>query len=416
MAAWTPNGSGPQGSHVYMSYHDFSINTIWANTSTDSGRTWSQPVDVITDPTAIQASACDTVPAGTAVDPRNGWVYVAWTAGSSADNAATGCNYTQGAVFNSMWVAVSKDSGATWTDSEVFAGPGPTAPEPSDMSEIFASLTVDRQGGVYVTFPAYLHGEYDAYIDYSPAADASSALHFGAPIRVNPASVHTAYYIRAVAGDRGRIDVMYFGSPTRNLVVTPQNKATYNGSNPNQPNCTPEAGTNVQGARFIGKPCQMPASAKWYLYLAQSLDLTSAHPHFVTVKARPDSVHTGDICTLGIFCLPGDDRDLADVNDIKVDSSGGVQVAYGAENLKHTHTEIDFQCQRSGPGLYARVKVRDCQAGPASPGHSSPVTSGIGALAGLGRVLGRGAPVLLWAGLLTAAAAALRRRPTPQPA
>jgi hypothetical protein len=80
------------------------------------------------------------------------------------------------------------------------------------------------------------------------------------------------------------------------------------------------------------------------------------------MKLRSDPVHTGDICTLGIFCLTGDNRDLADVNDVKIDATGGAQIAYGAENAAGSHTEIDFQCQRGGPGLYADVAVRDCQA------------------------------------------------------
>jgi hypothetical protein len=252
----------------------------------------------------------------------------------------------------------------TWTPSVAFTGPDETAATPSDLSEIFGSLTVDRQGGVYVTFPATTAGEYDAYIAYSPPADSSGALHFAKPVKVNGTDVHTAYFIRAVAGDRGRVDVMYFGSPVKNLIATPSNKLNYTGSDATKPNCSPEIGTNVQGIRFPGKPCEMPATAPWYLYLAQSLDMASAHPHVSNAKTRPDAVHTGDICTLGIFCLPGDDRDLADVNDLKLDPSGGVQLAYGAENTKGTHTEIDFQCQASGPGLYAGVRVRDCQAAP----------------------------------------------------
>ena len=377
MAAWTPPGKTADASNVYLSYHDFSpVNTIWVNASHDGGKTWSQPVDVITSAAGVQASFCDTVPAGTAVDPRNGWVYVAWTAGNLVDNVATGCNYTQGAVFNSMWVAVSKDGGATWTPSVAFTGPDETAATPSDLSEIFGSLAVDRQGSVYVTFPATLAGEYDAYIAYSPPADSSGALHFTKPVRVNGADVKTAYFVRAVAGDRGRVDVIYLGSPVKNLIATPANKLSFTGSDAAQPNCSPETSvpaspTDIHGTRFPGKPCQMPKTAPWYLYLAQSLNLTSGTPTFTTTKLRPDAVHTGDICTLGIFCLTGDNRDLADVNDVRIDATGGAQVAYGAENTAGTHTEIDFQCQRSGPGLYAGVTVRDCQTAAARSARSS---------------------------------------------
>lgn len=367
MAAYTPPGKPAGDSSVYLSYHDFSaLNTIWVTASHDGGRTWGQPVDVIGSATAAATSFCDTVPAGTAVDPRTGWVYVAWTAGSNAaDNAATGCNYTQGAVFNNFFVAVSKDGGATFTDTLAFSGPDVTAANPSDLSEIFGSISIDRAGGVYIAFPAYLGGQYAAYVAYSPPADRSGALHFRRPVRVSAPQARTAYFVRVVAGDPGRVDVLYLGSPVRNVVATPANKAAYDGSDPRQPNCTPEVtqATGAHGVRFLGKPCELPASAPWYLYLAQSLNLTSAHPTVRTVLLRRDAVHTGDICTLGIFCLPGDNRDLADTNDIKIDAWGGAQVAYTRESADGKSIEIDFQCQRGGPGLYARVTVRDCRSG-----------------------------------------------------
>lgn len=377
MAAHSAPGKPASSADVYLSYHDFSpLNTLWVSASHDGGKTWAQPVNAISDPVAIETSFCDTVPAGTAIDPRNGWVYVAWTAGSNiVDNAATGCNYTQGAVFNNFFVAVSKDGGKTFTDTLAFSGPDVTAATPSDMSEIFGSVSTDREGGVYIAFPAFLHGQYDAYAAYSPPAGADDKLHFGKPVKVDGPDVHTAYFTRIVAGDHGRADVIYLGSPVKNVPATPANKSTFDGSNPNQPNCAPEVtqATGVHGVRFPGKPCEMPAKAPWYLYLGQSLNLASSTPSFTNIKLRPDAVHTGDICTLGIFCLPGDNRDLADTNDVKIDATGGAQIAYSAESSDGKHQEIDFQCQRGGPGLLAGVTVRDCQASVSTPRRTSGV-------------------------------------------
>lgn len=365
MAAYSAPGAPANQSDVYLSYHDFGPNYISVNASHDGGRTWGLPVPVITNGDAALSSACDTVPAGTAVDPRNGWVYVAWTSGPNpANNAATGCNYTQGTVFNKFFVAVSKDKGATFTTTRAFVGPDTTsARTPSDMSEIFGSIAVDRQGGVYIAFPAYLLGEYDVFYAYSPPADRANMLGFTPPRKVNGTATKTAYFPRLVAGDKGRIDMIYLGTPVRNVAVTPETKAQYDGSDPSKPNCQPElSDPGNKGVRFPGKPCELPADAPWYLYLAQSLNATSFSPTFTTQKLRSDPVHTGDICTLGIFCLDGDNRDIADVNDVKIDRTGGAQVAYTYETPNGARTEIDFQCQSGGPGLYAGTTVRDCRS------------------------------------------------------
>ncbi|HVB27253.1 MAG TPA: sialidase family protein, partial [Mycobacteriales bacterium] len=403
-------GKGPNSANVYLSYHDFGESMIWVNASHDGGKTWSLPVPAITTPSALATSACNTVPGGTAIDQRNGWIYAAWTAGSNAaDNVATGCNYTQGAVFNNLFVAVSKDGGKTFTDTLAVSTPGVTdVNAPSDLSEIFSSISVDREGGVYVAYPAFVNGEYGAYLAYSPPADASGTLHFGRPLKVDPPAVHTAYFVRTIAGDRGRADVIFLGSPVRNIPATAANDAAFTGANPNQPNCVPEVtGGGAYGVRFPGKPCEMPAKSPWYLYLAQTLNLTSGHPTVTDTKLRPDAVHTGDICTLGIFCLPSDDRDLADVYDVKIDNTGGAQIAYTAETPNRAHNEIDFQCQSGGPGLYAGVKVRDCQAPagraaavvPGAPGalpvafgtgRGSPVAEGLGLAAALVLLVGAG--------------------------
>lgn len=377
IAAYTAPGNSADQSDVYLSYHDFGPNYISVNASHDGGRTFGLPVPVLDNPGANLASGCDTVPAGTAVDPRNGWVYVAWTSGPNpVFNSTTGCNYTQGTVFNKFWVAVSKDKGATFKTTLAVETPDQTdRTKPSDMSEIFGSIAVDRQGGVYIAYTGFnqRHQEYDVFVTHSAPADASGALHFrddgSGTAKVNQVSflpAETAYFPRLIAGDRGRIDLIYLGTRVINVPATAANKLNpmYDGSNPGKPNCRPEITDPLQkGFRFIGKPCELPAGAKWYITLAQSLNAAGPAPTWTRNRLRPDPVHLGDICTLGIFCLDGDNRDLGDVNDIKIDASGGAQVAYTFESYPTSgpRTEIDFQCQQSGPGLYAGISVTPCR-------------------------------------------------------
>ncbi len=377
LAAYTAPNKTALGSDVYLSYHDFGPNYISVNASHDGGRTFGLPVPVLDNPGANLASGCDTVPAGTAVDPRNGWVYVAWTSGPNpVFNSTTGCNYTQGTVFNKFWVAVSKDHGKLGSFHTTLAVETPDQTDltkPSDMSEIFGSIAVDRQGGVYIAYTGFnqRHQEYDVFVTHSAPADASGALHFrddgSGTAKVNQVSflpAETAYFPRLIAGDRGRIDLIYLGTRVINVPATAANKANpmYNGSNPGKPNCRPEITDPLQkGFRFIGKPCELPADAAWYITLAQSLNAAGSAPTWTRNRLRPDPVHMGDICTLGIFCLGGDNRDLGDVNDIKIDASGGAQVAYTYETPTGSRTEIDFQCQQSGPGLYAGISVTPCR-------------------------------------------------------
>jgi hypothetical protein len=375
LAQYSPPGTPSDETLLYMTYHDFGPDTMWVNRSTDGGKSWELPQPVITDPEAIASSGCDTVPGGIAVDPRNGWTYISWVAGPHpVNNAATGCNYTQGTIFNKLYVAFSKDSGVTWSNVKAFEGLDNTTESPNDLSEIFSNLSVDRAGNVYVAYPAFLDGEYGIYYQWAPPSD-TGALQFSAPVKVSGADVHTAYYPRMVAGDDGRIGLIYLGSPFKNVPATATNKATYTGdTGDNTPNCSPEVtDPGNHGARFLGKPCMLPADTPWYLYQATSLNATSAGASFVTQKMRPDPVHVGDICTLGIFCLDGDNRDLADVNDIKIDATGGMQLAYTWEAADRSRNEIVFQCQTGGPGLYANVAVTSCQSGAAQPVTKPPV-------------------------------------------
>lgn len=375
LATYAPPGTPSDQTKLYLTYHDFGPDTMWVNRSADGGKTWMLPQVVITDPEAIASSGCDTVPGGIAVDQRNGWIYISWVAGPQpVNNAATGCNYTQGTIFNKYYVAFSKDNGVTWSNVKTFEGLDNTTQAPNDLSEIFSNIAVDRQGNVYVAYPAFLNGEYGIYYQWAKPSDTGN-LQFSAPRKVSSGDAHTAYYPRMVAGDDGRIALIYLGTPYKNVPATATNKANVHGGGDGAPDCSPEvAAPGDHGVRFLGKPCMLPDDTKWYLYLATSFNATTDGPVFENQKMRPDSVHPGDICTLGIFCLGGDNRDLADVNDIKVDATGGIQVAYTYEAPDAKSNQIIFQCQVAGPGLYAGVTPKSCQSKATTTPPKKPTT------------------------------------------
>jgi hypothetical protein len=95
-------------------------------------------------------------------------------------------------------------------------------------------------------------------------------------VRVNRPPARTAIFPWAVAGDDGRLDVVYYGSSYADGATSPE--------------------------RF-------PASAAWHVYLAQSLDATSRRPEFDQTRVTAP-VHFGGVCEGGIGCTGN--RDLFD--------------------------------------------------------------------------------------------------------
>jgi hypothetical protein len=140
-------------------YHDFfGPSRIWVNVSSDGGKTFGPPTDVLSNLTsqgtsaaavAAADAACNTVPAGLSIakgGAHPGRIYVAWIA-SDPESAGTGCNATMVQSFHNLFVAWSDDNGATWTPQLAYdAGVG------HDTSTPFVSFTLDSQGNPYFAF------------------------------------------------------------------------------------------------------------------------------------------------------------------------------------------------------------------------------------------------------------------------
>jgi hypothetical protein len=353
--AYISTGGTTNTARVVLMYHDFfGPSQIWVNVSTDGGRTFGPPTDILTNLTGQGAnqgvvaqadSACNTVPAGLKIEktgPHPGRIYAAWIA-SDPESPGTGCNVTMAQAFHNLFVAWSDDGGATWTPQLAYdAGIG------HDTSTPFVSFTLDTQGNPYFSFaapapndnPATCAAEssagtvqsdptcaYHMWVTWS--ADGGSTWDGGggafpgtaaAAYEVDPsASPQTDVFPAIAAGNPGEVDVAWVG--TNEIEPTdPLGKFD-------------PAGCAGPGN---GNPSFYPPTCRWNLHAGQSLDLSAPAGHAVwaSTPVTTTPMHIGDICNLGIFCVdPNSNRNLLDFISEAVDpTTGFAHIAYADDN------------------------------------------------------------------------------------
>ena len=219
---------------------------------------------------------------------------------------------------------------------------------PGDHRQIlFPTVAVDRSGRVYEAWV----DSTTAQVQFSSSPDQGKT--WTAVTTVNGAPAATTVMPWVVAGDSGRVDVVFYG--------------TANSAPPT---------TNY---------------GPWYGYLAQTLDGGSAHPHFTQARFTDRPNHIDPVCLSGLGCTtntgPGGDRELGDFFRVVVDRDGralisfadgdnqlGAEVANGplaAPSFAH------FVRQVGGPSLYAKVGSIPSEAlplnGVAVAGHQAPL-------------------------------------------
>jgi hypothetical protein len=176
-------------------------------------------------------------------------------------------------------VAISKDAGITWKVSTIPDGvphsPGsdPSVAAATDNTVYYAYQSDNGNGGSH----AMIAISKDDGTTWAPSVDV------GAPF-----GIQNIEFPEVVAGDGNRAAFAFLGTTT-------------DGSD--------------QAANFAGV---------WFLYVSFTYD---GGKSWITVNATPnDPVQRGEICTSGTTC--GTSRNLLDFNDITVDRSGRVLVAY----------------------------------------------------------------------------------------
>ncbi len=357
-----PPSTNTAHAEVVLMYHDFyGPSHIWVNISTDGGATFGTAREVLSNGvtnnpngtvTAEGYTFCNTVPAGVGIvppgKPHGGRIFVAWIASDLAQDA-TGCNITMVQSFHTAWVAYSDDGGVTWSPHMAFdSGIG------HDMSTPFVAFTLDRLGNPYIGFdsqapnqdPAICAAEsaagtvqadktcgYNMYVVWSrdggstwdggggklPDPPGSAAVAY----RANPATeTGTDVFPTIAAGDPGKVDVSYLHTdeidPTDALgKFMPLGCGGPSGSNPNY-----------------------PPRCHWNLMTSQSLNLGNAPARaaWTRVQATTTPMHWGDICNLGIACVPGangmpDPRHLLDFDQETIDpTTGCAHIGYADDN------------------------------------------------------------------------------------
>ena len=223
----------------------------------------------------------------------------------------------------SLWVAKSTDGGSTWTRNQV-ADLGAHNPQ-----NLFPEMTVDTAGNLYYTWSqtqgpssdsSGLTGEQDVYYTFST----DSGTTWAAPIPLTQESNDSAVMPWMVAGDPGRVDLVYY-------------KAT-SGLNSN-------VGFDANGNPMV-----------WNVYFAQSLNALNTGSNFKSVQISDHPNHLGGICTAGLAC--SGDRDLLDFFTVDIDHLGAANVVWADDNTtRGSDTRNKFSRQLSGVSVFKNQTI-----------------------------------------------------------
>jgi hypothetical protein len=209
-----------------------------------------------------------------------------------------------------------------------------------NVGQDFAPIAIDRGGNLYVVWAqapvdsstGQISGSSQIYMAVSTNHGAT----WGTPVQITAATptLETNLFPAVAAGDPGRVDVVWYGTPTL-------------GSCPAQP-CGSSAIT-----------------AHWSVMMAQSLNAIvngqpNSKPSLTITTVSEVSNHYGAICTFGISCTTGGDRGLLDFISVTLGLKGEANVvwadAVNQDKVGGTSSAlVAFNRQYAGPSLYASV-------------------------------------------------------------
>jgi hypothetical protein len=264
-------------SHVYMEYHDFATTSqIFMQRSADEGETYDNAHGLVISPTLEPAVGPPTgnIAGRPAVDrsscTSNGNLYQIFVGPDSlTDNSHNSANY-----LNDVYVGVASGVSLTnptlsFTDYKVFScGAGSTCPTGLGLGNLFPSIAVDAFGYVYAVWS----DNSTIYYSFSMS--------------------HGTTWSRAITVNQG--------ATVGKSNVFPWVAAEANG----------HVAIAWYGADQSGNSNTLPASTKWNVYVAESVNGHAITPVFTQNLASDHVIHTGTVSTGGL--LGNADRSLLD--------------------------------------------------------------------------------------------------------
>ncbi len=214
----------------------------------------------------------------------------------------------------------------------------------------FPTLAIDSAGNLFAVWeqaPIDEDGDVvgDTLLYWASSTDEGET--WTDPVQIPTPGLRNNIFAWVAAGDHGRVDVAWYGTPA------PQN--------PDDPQCG--------HATAVGGPDSV--NGDWSLFLAQTLDGTADVPTFSPpIVASEHHLHRGRAFTLiGNQCGSTDRIALGDFFQLRIGNRGEANIAFSDANNRNSvfSPHNMFVRQNGGPGLLAsRPLVR----GPRAPTNS----------------------------------------------
>src|SRR3954452_7960167 len=259
---------------TYFNSHDFTLEAPIIEKSTDGGSTYV-PCGNLVDPAGslFPSSLINTIVGKTAA-AKDGMLYVPIGAPTPTQAASSG---SATPPYGQIVIAYHKGcNNDQFSNTAVYSNDG------ASFSNLFFSNAVGPDGALYVIASGKLdpNGGYGTYLWVSRDQGKTFSK---SPIQVNTSDLKTNVMPAVAAGNKpGQVVVGWYGAQN---IATPDD-----------------------------------TKGEWRYYLARSDDYGASWDR---TAVTPQPFHYGDICTVGIVCSAGGNRNLLDFSSVGVDPKTG---------------------------------------------------------------------------------------------